>query len=225
MNLLDANPITSAVLGSHAADLHRIREPRLNLCVLGRTVAAEVEEFVRGVLLPGDLRRTAVCDPADPEVGGLLSGFPASASLAAFRADILVQLRLFAAFLDAPRYHLKLIATGDNQCERFHVDWVRLRSICTYAGPATEWLDNADVDRANLGPGAGGLPDEASGLLRPGASVRRLPLYAVAWLKGSRWPGNADGGMIHRSPRVLGSGQRRVVFKIDADTKEPHHAA
>jgi hypothetical protein len=47
--------------------------------------------------------------------------------------------------------------------------------------------------------------------------VERLDRYAIALMKGEKWPGNRGNGLVHRSPRIIGSGQRRVLFKIDSD--------
>jgi hypothetical protein len=100
-------------------------------------------------------------------------------------------------------------------CGRFHADRVGLRLICSYAGPGTEWLDEPDIDRSKLGPGLGGLPDEVTGLLLPGARVRRLERFAVGLLKGEHWPGNEGRGVVHRSPQIKGTELRRVLFRIE----------
>lgn len=85
------------------------------------------------------------------------------------------------------------------------------------------------LDRAFLGPAAGDLPDEHSGLLLPGAVVHRLERFAVAVMKGERWPGNSGKGLLHRSPRIASSGRRRVLFKIDPGASPgldaAHHGA
>jgi hypothetical protein len=39
----------------------------------------------------------------------------------------------------------------------------------------------------------------------------------VALFKGCGWPGQAhDGGIVHRSPRIAGTGLARLVLVLDA---------
>ncbi|MGJ7530660.1 DUF1826 domain-containing protein [Variovorax sp. GB1P17] len=101
-------------------------------------------------------------------------------------------------------------------CPRLHVDNVKARLLCTYRGAGTQWLDERDADRSKLGGGAAGLSDEASGLILRPAAVRTLPPFAIALLKGARWPGSEELGAIHRSPSVSPLHGPRVLVAIDA---------
>ena len=132
-----------------------------------------------------------------------------------FRADIKGLVQRYVALTDAKRVTMKLESFGGTLCERFHTDSVQLRLICTYAGPGTQWLANEDVDRHRLGLGAGGLSDEMSGLIRPGAAIGGLDRCAVGLMKGDKWPGNRDRGLVHRSPRITGTATRRLLLKIE----------
>jgi hypothetical protein len=88
--------------------------------------------------------------------------------------------------------------------------------LCTYRGPATEWLDDVCADRSKLGGGAGRLSDEASGLIRDRARVGRAEPFDLVLLKGCAWPGNELQGAIHRSPAVPTEVTPRVLVAIDA---------
>src|SRR5262249_44708254 len=160
--------------------------------------------FVEETLLPGDLKRLVTCDSSTPDIAGLLEGVPTTPGYAAFCDDIRLLVDLYALFMGPGKINLKLECFGSNLCERFHTDWVGLRLICSYAGPGTEWLTNGDVNRERLGPGCGGLPDEESGLIHPGAAIQRLDRYAIALMKGEKWPDNRGNGLVHRSPRIIG---------------------
>lgn len=105
---------------------------------------------------------------------------------------------------------LRLETLSSDGCRRFHVDRCRLRLLCTYRGPGTEWLPSARADRAALAGGAGN--DE---ILRGGEPSHLQPFWA-AITKGERFPGNTVGGLIHRSPSIAGRGQTRVLVCIDA---------
>jgi len=209
-------PTTSTVAVADSDGLTAIHEPAVNMCVWQRSLPETLAQFVDAVVLPRNIKRVLTCAADAPAIDELLQELPMERGFALLRADMLELAVRFAKLTSAQQLTLKLESFGSNLCERFHVDWVPLRLICSYAGPGTEWLDNAAADRAFLGPAAGDLADEASGLLRPGAVVQRMERFAVALMKGERWPGNQGNGVLHRSPRIAGSGQRRVLFKIDA---------
>ncbi len=93
----------------------------------------------------------------------------------------------------------------DDACRFWHVDRVALRLLCTYRGPATEWLR----------PG-GQMP--GPGAAAEGRRVRRLAPFDVAVMKGTGFaPGHA--GVAHRSPPVshLPRARRaRILLVVDA---------
>jgi hypothetical protein len=212
---------TSAIVSDDLGDLRRITEPGVNLCLHRRTVPPDLEQFIDLAVLPRTIKRTASINVASVDFDEFLQDVPTNKDgLARFRTDIEELVHLYAELTGAMRLSLKLESFGTNLCERFHTDQVQLRLICSYAGPGTEWLHNDDVDRAKLGPGAAGRPDEESGLVLPGARVRQMPRFAIGLMKGDRWPGNRGNGLVHRSPRITDRNLRRVLFKIECT--EPH---
>jgi len=56
------------------ADLRSILEPHINLCVLRRPVVPAAAAFVEEILLPRELTRHCLCDPADVNLEPLLHG-------------------------------------------------------------------------------------------------------------------------------------------------------
>ena len=109
--------------------------------------------------------------------------------------------RLYGELADAEQIRLRLETITDDSCERFHVDNVRLRLLCTYRGPGTEYLDPKSVAHAS-----------AKGAVPP-AAVRHLDRGAVALIRGSRDP--ARSGLVHRSPPIAGTGAVRLLLVID----------
>ncbi len=167
---------------------------------LERLLEVEVHSLADAELVPADL---LAVDPA----GG-----------AAFVADVRMLAEAFAELVGASRLGVRLLRLDAPMCPRFHTDYVGVRLLTTYCGPGTEWLDEADVDRSRLGHRSGGLSDDRSGLLRPGAVVRQLPEAAVGLLKGEAWPGNEGSGVVHRSPAV--GGDRRILLSLDVLDQE-----
>ncbi|MBK6697972.1 MAG: DUF1826 domain-containing protein [Myxococcales bacterium] len=105
----------------------------------------------------------------------------------------------------------RLVRLDAAMCPRFHVDKLTVRVVCAFAGNGTEYVAEHDVDRRWLGHAASGLDDEASGLLRTGARIRRAGTGDVVLLKGEAWPGNAGRGAVHRSPSATSTAPRLVM--------------
>ncbi|MFZ6762893.1 DUF1826 domain-containing protein [Pseudoroseomonas sp. WGS1072] len=195
-------------------------------------VAGATPEALLGILRPGV--QLAIWDrplPASLRRGAAtLCAAPFAAVLEAPVADLLPALArrlppgapegllpdihglalLFAGLTDRTWLRLRLEVVGDAACRRFHADAVSLRLLCTYRGPATEWLPlpgGAAATRA--------LPEP------PPVPARRLGTGAVALLKGEAHPGQAGMGCIHRSPPCPPGGPARLLLCLDEPGRIP----
>lgn len=204
---------SSTRLVTEIAGLAEIAEPEVNVCVLRRAADEELAAFVRAQLLPRDLAASAVVDPGAPDLEALVAGAPPSPGREAFLQDARLLVEVFADLLGCPRVGVRLVRLTEAMCPRLHVDRVIARLVTTYAGPGTEWVEQADVRRELLGHGAKGQSDEASGVLREGARVEQMTPFAVGLLKGEDWPGNLGRGAVHRSPA---GAPPRVLLTLDA---------
>jgi hypothetical protein len=211
-----AKPAASALFTVDGQQLGRIHEPEVNLCVWQRTLPPALEQFIDRVMLPLAINRSVTLAANDLNLDLLLPDTPLEPGCAALRADIDVLSRLYLGLTDAGRIIIKLQSLDGILCDYFHTDWVRLRLICSYAGPGTQWLANEDVDRRRLAPDSGGLPDEASGLIHAGAAIQAIERFHVGLMKGEQWPGNRNRGLVHRSPRVADAAVRRILLKIES---------
>jgi hypothetical protein len=107
-------------------------------------------------------------------------------------ADIALLGRLFAKLTSAATIRLRLEHVADNACRQHHVDAVRLRLLCTYAGLGTEWVDEA-------------------------GRSSHMAVSPVGVFKGSAFP-DAAYRVPHRSPPVehlLPSRRSRLLLCID----------
>ncbi len=182
--------------------------PHVSMAVLDRTVPDALVDFVDDFLGQVDFKRV------ESRSGRTIEDLVPQnrhRGCAAFLDDLRFLTKLIDGFVDDARLQWKLESSTKTYCERFHVDRIKLRLICIYAGAGTEWLDDDDVDRSKLGPGSGGLDDQKSGLIQPNASLHRLDRFSVALMKGSLWSGCR--GVVHRSPPT--ENHRRVLFRID----------
>jgi hypothetical protein len=210
--------------GPHVA--HRVRpspdvlfgvlDPGVNTAVwrrpLAPVLAAGLAPLLKGVGVAFD----GAVSAARPEVDRLVAAMPASPARAALAEDLRDLLERFSAVCGAARPHAHLEVVGDDGCRRFHVDYVGLRLLTTYAGPGTEWLSEDAIDRAALAP-SDAPPDRVNAaVVRDPTLVRRARPGDVLLFKGEGWPGNEGRGAVHRSPPVAATGARRLVFKLTA---------
>jgi hypothetical protein len=104
----------------------------------------------------------------------LLRGLPSA--MRPLGEDMALLGRLFTTLTGSNSVRLRLEHVADDACRRHHVDAVRLRLLCTYAGLGTDWID-------------------------PAGNNRRMALFQVGVFKGSKFPDTASR-TLHRSPPV-----------------------
>ncbi|AKQ63444.1 hypothetical protein A176_000356 [Myxococcus hansupus] len=177
----------------------------LNLCVWRRGFDAPLTHWLNEVTATHALNVIARVRGDAPDLRPRLEGLPQGPLFEAWLAGVHFLARLYADLFGAAELGVRLQILGEDICPSFHVDRVGVRLLCTYAGPPTEWLENAHVLRGARGPTA-----------RPGAPVRALERFDVALLKGESWPDNRGNGAVHRSPAIAGSGRRRLFLSIEA---------
>lgn len=113
-------------------------------------------------------------------------------------ADTLELVRLYAGLADLDEVRFRLERVTDDSCRCFHADNVRLRLLCTYAGPGTQWRMVGDE------------------------TIHTLPPRAVALLQGRQFPSwNERTAILHRSPPLTDlpeTQRRRLLLTIDEPT-------
>lgn len=142
----------------------------------------------REILRPSAVREAAERFCAD-------AGTPAGPERAALCDDVAALADRFARLMDAPHLRVRLTPVDGDSCRRFHIDAIRVRLVCTYRGPGTQY-----------------------GLLEGGAAPTRV--FAVATgapilLRGRLWPAPQAPDLVHRSPPIEGTGRTRLVLALD----------
>jgi hypothetical protein len=199
------------------AALTEIQDPARNLTLWQRTLEPElVAELARLPRLPAQAARHRLApgagwDARRRAVVTLLADHGLDAlELPVWTADLLDLLNRFLRLAPDWPTELRLEVVSDDACHRFHVDRTRLRLVCTYRGPGTEWLDDGQVDREAL---MGHLPNES--ILRHG-HPGRMETGWVGLMKGAIYPDDRALGLVHRSPPIAGTGETRILFCLDA---------
>lgn len=210
MLALKLRPLPRACLGAEPEVLVEALQESVNLAVWQRRLAPQVEDFVR-ILLAQSLE---VSESVQIKVGtdeqlrlpALLRAQADFHGYDTFIADLTWLVEAFACLLGARRIGLRLRSLTKPMCPRFHVDHVPLRLISTYAGVASEWLEEGGMDRRRLG--------EVTAEPRDDGSIQHLQAGWVALAKGEKWSGNEGAGLIHRSPTPA-PGERRLLLTLD----------
>ena len=187
-------------------DLAQVFDPSVNLVRLHRPLPPGLADYLDAVHASGALGsgRRAVIDAGSPLPTGTLPELPGCDTV---DADVQRLSELLADLTGCRRVGVRIEVLDRAMCPRWHVDRVALRLLCTWIGPATEWLDDHCADRSRLG--SDDVMTDASGIGRAAAGD-------IVLLKGELWPGNAGRGVIHRSPHLDAAHRLRIVAAFDA---------
>ena len=156
----------------------------VNLASWQRPQDAAIAEYCRSLRFTMPLKRIVSADTVQHDIGFALPDAPGKAALL---ADIALLCQMFSCLMDCRQLGLRLETLTKPMCPKFHTDHLVCRLVCTYMGPATEWLDST------------------------GSTAQATP-SAVTLLKGSGWEGNEQYAIVHRSPA---SDLPRVLLTLD----------
>jgi hypothetical protein len=195
-------PAPHVAMDKGPAGLAAIADPGINLAVWQRHLspALVAEAGLLAKSAPADVRVTAATGHVASALTAVMAdaGWPA---LPALVGDIAELAALAATSMATSALDIRLEIVTSDACRKFHADYVPLRLISTYAGPGSQWLSNDDA--AAL----------ASGVAIEQLDVRALLAGEVALFKGRL---RSESPIIHRSPPIAGTGQRRLVLVINS---------
>jgi len=136
---------------------------------------------------------------APAALSDMLSAFalPAEHFAESLAADLAMLSSIFARLTESEELELRLEAIKTDACKRFHYDNYRARLVSTYAGPGTVYVPGSHA-RAAL--------DHQTPYAGP---IYEMPRFGVGLFKGAKSP---DDGLVHRSPRLEGTGRSRLFF-------------
>lgn len=141
-----------------------------------------------------------------------ISGLVDAEARAWLERDIRTLVARFAGALDVDEVRMVLGVVSDDKCRKFHVDNLRMRMVCTYVGPGTEWVDDAWVRREALTHRAAAAVTNR-GIVDGRDHVEHANAGDVLWIRGRSWRPGPFGG-VHRSPSIAESGQVRLVLVV-----------
>lgn len=132
------------------------------------------------------------------------AGYP---GLPALTADIAMLAQQHATVTGDSKIRIRLEVVETHACRKFHSDYVKVRTITTYLGQGTQWIEAEARDTAGL-PG--------------GPEIRQLGAGDVGMFKGRLWQETPP--ILHRSPPIGDTGAQRLVLVIDPAPVEDEKA-
>ncbi|MFD2177201.1 DUF1826 domain-containing protein [Veronia pacifica] len=201
-------------LSSDPTVLADIYQSELNIAIWQRTLSSELQQAVAQFVTSHPTFQLAMTLRVDNALTSLTEELGRKEPTHLLAEDLSQIIDMFGCLFDLKRVGVRLTAISKAMCPKFHVDNVPCRLVTTYHGDATEWLPNHGVDRSKLGHGSMGLADHESGLYPHSGLIQRMDTGDVALLKGERWDGNENFGLIHRSPQ-LNQGESRLLLTLD----------
>ena len=203
---------SSTVWVEQTMDLAALFDPHVNVVVLRRPDHPVLASYAAQIAREGPFTFKATAAFEQPNgldaLDELAARLPPDDARDVLLEDLAYWIEVMTELTDSRRVGLRLVRPDGRMCPSFHVDHVPVRLVCTYAGEASEWLDERDVDRAILA----GRPMPVDSAVRRDAVVQRCSRFDVLLLKGSAWPDNAARGAIHRSPN---GDAARLLLTID----------
>lgn len=108
---------------------------------------------------------------------------------------------------DVVQLYLKVV--DNDACAKFHTDRYDLRLLCTYIGKGTEWIEEPYVNRKML------MHGENHHIIEDSTKVQTMQPFEVGILKGEASKKNKNIGIVHRSPPISESGEKRLLLRLD----------
>lgn len=213
---------THVAEGESPAVLRRIADPRINLAVWQRAAVRDIEPALASLLeaddaVAGDWHTPAITQIVD-ELARVSGTRAAEVGFRALAADIVRLSGLFASVAAVCHPRVRLERVEDDGCALFHADSLRLRLLCTYLGPGTQWLENSSARRDQLGSMGRSTAEANWAIVGDPTGIRSVPSWHAAIFKGRGWPGGEGDALIHRSAPVPDRGEYRIRLCIDGPT-------
>ncbi len=207
-----SKPIPRQVLSESWDQREGILQDDVNLFCWKRPIDPEVDKFL-DLLVAGPalkIQQNVSLESIDDDMLAFEKGLENYVGhSAAFVEDVKMLAGDFLNYSPEGQGTLHLRLVENNACTKFHLDGYNLRLFTTYRGRGTEWLPEKAVNRNGLGR-------SNHDIVKDPESVRNMVSFEVAILKGEI-PNkiNKTKGIVHRSPAIAGTGEKRVILRID----------
>lgn len=199
---------SNAVLTDDTDVLNDIHQSNKNIAILRRTIPDLKEDILQ--LLHQDIEIRA-SGSLEEIVEHLANSSILKETIPIYK-DILNVLKLFQTIIPCSSYRLFIGTVSSNMCRKFHTDINSLRLLCTYSGPGTLWVPEDYLDRKQLT-----AKSSNEDIVTDPAFIQQVDTGHIAILKGAVYPKEGTKAIVHRSPTIEESGQKRLLLRIDTN--------
>jgi hypothetical protein len=195
---------SGAVVVTCPTGLQRILRPDMALAVWRRSLDDNIVTELDSLMLDevDDILFTSGTAALETTLADVLEAAGYSAMLA-LRRDIVMLASQHAAVSCDGNVTIRLEVVETDACRKFHTDYVSVRTITTYLGQGTQWIEANSVEQV----GASGGPE-----------IFQMDAGDIGMFKGRLWQETPT--ILHRSPPIGGSGEQRLVLVIDSAPRE-----
>ncbi|WP_394843897.1 DUF1826 domain-containing protein [Pendulispora brunnea] len=192
--------------------LDGILDAGINVAIWRRSLSKPLRAWLQDIASVQPFSVQTVLDARAPQWEPLLAPLPEGARRVELQQDIRLLFERFVGLTHTSAVRASLAVVTTNNCGKFHVDYVGLRLLCTYAGQGTEWVPEHAVNRSAMDRPWDDLATINRAIVPDARRVRRTQPGQVLLLKGAKFPGNAAHGAVHRSAPIEHRGSRRIVL-------------
>lgn len=196
------------VIGNCSTMLQQIHQNDINIAIYNREIDFLSKEIAQLSATKIELRASGNIE----NILSLIKEELLNQNALLLLKDIEQQLLLFSQLTETKNFRLLLATVNTNMCRRFHTDVNDLRMLCTYSGPGTLWLAEDNVNRKALETRG----DNECIVLNEN-KVQQAPTGAIVILKGAIYPKEGTAAVVHRSPTIEETGQKRLLLRIDTN--------
>ncbi len=198
--------VSNAIVGNCSTKLHQIHNSHINIAIYDRDIAQLSYEIEKALNQKIEVRVSDDIDKIFQKIENELREFTL------LKNDITSLLNLFKDVTKADSFRLLLATVNTNMCRKFHTDLNDLRMLCTYSGPGTLWLPEDNVNRKALD-----TCGDNDCIVLDENKVQQAPTGAIVILKGAIYPQDGTSAIVHRSPTIEETGQKRLLLRIDTN--------
>lgn len=202
--------------------LEEIRKPETILSVWQRRPVDEIRPAILALLAAEEsLRLDMVSRDSGDFLDCLRRHVPnapgnVTDSLSALAKDVREIAECFSTITGRTHVRLRFEKVEDDGCALFHVDTLPLRMLCTYSGPGTQWVEEENVRRDQLGSRGRTIEEANAAIVIDPTHVHTAPCWHVLAFKGRMWDGHAhQDGLVHRSAPVRHPRDHRLRLTVD----------
>lgn len=116
----------------------------------------------------------------------------------------------YADITDSPEMGVSLEKVKGDMCKYFHCDMNHLRLVYPLLGPGTLYVNEDNVQRQFLGKGRN------DNVVIDASKILQVPPKTISLLKGQGHPSAHGKAVVHASPVISQSLEKRVLLRIES---------